>query len=78
MSESMERSLGLWERLELRLHLIVCTWCARYLNQIKLLRDLLLEDLPVHTTSHTSLDATARARISESIRKQQHQHTSTE
>jgi len=41
MSESMERSLGPREWLQLRLHLMVCTWCTRYLNQIKLLRKLL-------------------------------------
>jgi len=41
MSESMERSLGLDEWLQLRLHLIVCAWCARYLKQIKFLRQLL-------------------------------------
>jgi hypothetical protein len=43
MSESMDRRLGIRERLELRLHLIVCTWCARYLNQIKFFRELLGE-----------------------------------
>jgi hypothetical protein len=41
MSESMERSLALDEWLQLRLHLIVCAWCARYLKQIKLLRQIL-------------------------------------
>src|SRR6185295_19497267 len=41
MSESMDRSLGAWEWLQLRLHLIVCAWCARYLKQIKSLRQLL-------------------------------------
>jgi hypothetical protein len=41
MSESMDRSLRLSERLQLRLHLLVCAWCARYLKQIKFLRQLL-------------------------------------
>jgi hypothetical protein len=41
MSESMERSLGVWEWMQLRLHLVVCAWCARYLKQIKFLRQLL-------------------------------------
>ena len=43
MSESMDRSLGLSEWLQLRLHLTVCAWCARYLQQIKFLRQLLRE-----------------------------------
>jgi len=41
MSESMERPLSLHEWLQLRLHLLVCVWCARYLQQIKFLRRLL-------------------------------------
>jgi hypothetical protein len=41
MSESMERPLGVHEWLQLRLHLLVCVWCARYLQQIKFLRRLL-------------------------------------
>ena len=43
MSESMERPLGVHEWLQLRLHLLVCVWCARYLQQIKFLRRLLRE-----------------------------------
>jgi len=41
MSESMERPLTVREWLELRLHLIVCAWCAHYLQQIEFLRQLL-------------------------------------
>lgn len=44
MSESMERPLELREKLQLKLHLIVCTWCARYLKQIKFLRQVLREN----------------------------------
>ncbi|HKY43958.1 MAG TPA: hypothetical protein VJM50_12775 [Pyrinomonadaceae bacterium] len=43
MSDSMDRALGLWEWLQLRLHLMVCTWCKRYLKQIKFIRQLLRE-----------------------------------
>jgi hypothetical protein len=48
MSESMDRRLGLGEQLQLQLHLIVCTWCARYLNQISFMRQLLREEIPNH------------------------------
>ena len=41
MSESMDRRLTFSEWLQLRLHLAVCVWCARYLQQIKFLRQLL-------------------------------------
>jgi hypothetical protein len=41
MSESMDRSLAINEWLQLRLHLMACAWCARYLKQVKLIRQLL-------------------------------------
>jgi hypothetical protein len=73
MSESMERSLGLWEWAQLRLHLIVCGWCARYLKQIKFIRQLLRGQSPTERSagSNTLLDAEARERISNSILKNQ-------
>jgi hypothetical protein len=45
MSESMDRSLGPWEWLQLRLHLIVCAWCARYLDQLRFIRQLLRKEM---------------------------------
>ena len=41
MSESLDRPLGVGEQLQLRLHLAVCAWCRRYLQQIKFIRQLL-------------------------------------
>lgn len=52
MSESMDRPLGLGERLQLKLHLIVCTWCVRYLDQIDFMRQLLRREPPTHTKPH--------------------------
>ena len=40
MSESLERRLSVLEHVQLRLHLMVCVWCARYLKQIEFLREL--------------------------------------
>gem|GEM_PF-436290 len=72
MSESMERSLGLCEWLQLRLHLLVCAWCTRYLKQIRLIRQLLRDEISNHTGA-SSLDTDARQRISKSIlEKQRH------
>jgi hypothetical protein len=69
MSESMERSLGPWEWLQLRLHLIVCAWCTRYLRQIRFIRQLLRQEISNDTSGHSGflLDAEARQRISKSI-----------
>lgn len=71
MSESLERQLGLVERTKLRLHLLVCAWCARYLKQIKLLRQLLSQresTAPDENTESLKLTNEARQRISESLR----------
>ena len=77
MSGSMDRTLGLGEWLQLRLHLIVCAWCARYLKQIKFMRRLLWEQTPNDLTgsSTTLLNAEARQRIGQSILEKQN-HTS--
>jgi hypothetical protein len=73
MSESMDRSLGLWEWLRLRLHLFVCAWCTRYLKQIRLIRQVLRKEIPNHISGASSLDIDARQRISKSIlEKQRH------
>ena len=43
MSESMDRPLGPWEYVQLKLHLYVCAWCVHYLKQITFFRQLLRE-----------------------------------
>lgn len=37
MSESLDHRLNACDQIEMRLHLLVCAWCARYLKQIKFL-----------------------------------------
>ena len=34
IGESLDRKLGLWERLIMKLHLFTCDRCVRYLDQI--------------------------------------------
>jgi hypothetical protein len=41
LSKSLDQRLALSERVEIRLHLLVCALCARYLKQIKFLRTVL-------------------------------------
>lgn len=43
LSESLDRRLTPANQIEMRLHLFVCAWCARYLKQIKFLRWALRE-----------------------------------
>ena len=70
MSESLETQLGLVERTKLRLHLLVCAWCARYLKQIKLLRQAVSqrEFRAGDSTSPLKLTDEARQRITDSLR----------
>jgi hypothetical protein len=71
MSESLERQLGLVERTKLRLHLLVCAWCARYLKQVKLLRQAVSQRESTTADDNANplkLSDEARQRISESLR----------
>jgi hypothetical protein len=71
MSESLERRLGLVEQIKLRLHLLVCAWCARYLKQVKLLRQAVSQcEFPVADDNANLLQLSdeARQRIAESLR----------
>jgi hypothetical protein len=38
-SEAMERKLPLRQRLDMKLHLLICTLCTRYVNQLQFMRD---------------------------------------
>ncbi len=63
MSESTDRRLGVFEYLELKLHLLVCIWCARYLKQINLLGCALGLPSPLdERTSEPSKSLTPEAR----------------
>lgn len=72
MSESLERRLSIREWLGLRLHLLVCAWCARYLRQIKFLRSMMRGRQAVTHQIATSptLAADTRERITKSLKAQ--------
>ncbi|MCI0692278.1 hypothetical protein L0337_09780 [candidate division KSB1 bacterium] len=38
-SEAMERKLTLRQRIEMRLHLLICTLCMRYVKQLQFMHD---------------------------------------
>ncbi len=71
MSESLERRLGVLEQLQLKLHLMVCVWCARYLKQIKFLRQLVRQQTfaaATDTSSPVALSVEVRQRICRSLK----------
>ena len=67
LSESMDHSLPLGKRVGVRLHLLICKFCARYDRQLLLIRETArrlveTEDIPGET-----LSAEARERIRKSL-----------
>ena len=74
ISQSLERTLTLRERVLLKLHLWVCMWCVWYLEHLQIMRTTMREnaaDLPEpESPSIPGLSPEARERIKEAISKQ--------
>ena len=71
VSESMDRSLPFGKRIGVRLHILICTFCARYERQLILIRETArrlaaMVEAPGEPSGET-LSAEARARIKKSI-----------
>jgi len=72
VSESMDRSLPFGKRIGVRLHLLMCKFCARYERQLLLIRETVRRlaatvEAPGGSFGETLSDE-ARERIRESIR----------
>ena len=71
-SESLDRELNPLERLALRLHMLYCSACRRYLCQITLLRDAMRHLLTRLESGEpfpgTALPDDARERIKQALR----------
>jgi hypothetical protein len=73
ISQSLERPLSLRERVTTRLHLWVCVWCVRYLEQLRLMRDALRAHASRASDEGAaapgSLSPQARARLKRALRQ---------
>jgi hypothetical protein len=74
ISESMDHSLPLGKRIGVRIHLLMCRFCARYEKQLLLIRDTVRHlvaggDKPEYPSGETLSEET-RARIRQSLRSQ--------
>ena len=70
ISQSLERSLSMRERVLLKLHLWVCMWCVWYLEHLQLIRDTAREhpqDLDEPDPSTPGLSPEARDRIKQQL-----------
>lgn len=64
----MDRHLGFFERLGLRIHLLLCGWCRRYGEQLKFLRTAAHQcEKDDQSQPHPKLSLEARERIKQKL-----------
>ena len=69
ISQSMERTLNLRERITLKVHIWICAWCQWYLEHLQLIRDAARANASESPDLNTEpgLSAEARERIKRSL-----------
>ncbi len=65
ISASLDRKLPLHQRIGVRIHLLMCKFCARYKKQIYSLRSILSHTDP--TEPHANLSSAAKDRIKQIV-----------
>ncbi len=70
VSNSMDHTLSLHERMMITLHLLMCKYCRRFKDQLLLLRKAVrFEDLPGHDVDESvSLPLEIREQIKQTMR----------
>jgi len=72
VSESLDRQLPFWQRIQVRLHLLMCRFCSRFRKQVLFLRDAahryLSASEETETTPGSGLSPEARDRIKKSLK----------
>jgi len=69
VSESLDRKLPLYQRIGVRVHLLMCKFCRRFEQQLMLIRKTLrVEALYEDTESYLSLPPEAQKRIKRFLR----------
>ncbi|MFO7713838.1 zf-HC2 domain-containing protein [Desulfosarcina sp.] len=70
VSQSMDASLPLSHRLAVRMHLMMCRYCARFQRQLVMLRQLSRAEDPYRASDKTpeNLSETTKRRIKEKLR----------
>lgn len=70
VSQSLDRRLTLRERWAVRLHLLICVYCRRFLQQLKWMRKALHSWQQTEEYSHpVALSSAARERIAQHLDK---------
>jgi len=70
VSESMDRKLPLYQRMLIRMHLLMCKYCARFRRQVVMLRKLCRSHRLNENFSdpNASLSPDARERIRQALK----------
>ena len=72
VSESLDRKLPFWQRMQVRMHLLMCRFCSRFRNQTLFLRDAarhyLMAVEETETATSTGLSPEARDRIKKALK----------
>lgn len=71
VSDSMDRKLPLYQRLGIRMHLLMCKYCYRYRKQLFFLRKVIQKttDWDEATGAETPMPEAARERINASLQR---------
>jgi len=67
LSESMDRSLPIGKRIGVRLHLLMCKFCARYERQLLLIRETARRLVATVEAPGETLSEEAKERIRKSL-----------
>jgi hypothetical protein len=75
ISDSMERKLSLWQRIDLRTHLILCGFCRKFQANVLVLRKLATSTIAFSEKNYDAsekpkLSVEAKTRIRNAIRQQ--------
>lgn len=70
-SKTLDSKLGLWQRLSLRFHLMMCRLCRTYAHQLEFLHRI-APQIDAHIETHTDikLAAETKAKLKQSIDQQ--------
>lgn len=74
LSEAMDRSLPLGKRIGVRLHLLVCAFCARYERQLLQIRETVRRLVGTEETAGGTFGETLSEEARERIRGSLQQH----
>jgi hypothetical protein len=70
VSESLDRKLPLYQRMMIRIHMMMCRYCSRFRQQLLLVRQIARYAKPLESATEDSvkLSEGARARLKQTLK----------